>query len=200
MNWTKRLLVLGALLAGLLLMGGHAWADSGDGNASGNAVGTSAADGPATVQADVCGNSVGVIGDPQASCRGDQGASSSSGGGTAASGGGSGDGNEPPGGGTIPSSGGGTEPPSGGGGTEPSGGTVSTGGNGEAPSSSVEGGLLVSAEPLVAPGARLPELAFTGDHLRAFAFAAGVLLLLGALSLALGRVSAPEGGEGRTGQ
>jgi hypothetical protein len=80
MSWTKRVLILGTFLAGLLLLGGHAWADSGT-NASGNTLGTSALNGSPTVQADVCGNAVGVGGDPQASCGGDQDTATTSGGG-----------------------------------------------------------------------------------------------------------------------
>ena len=70
----------------------------------------------------------------------------------------------------------------------------------ETTSTPVGASLLVNAEALVAPALNLPELAFTGDHLRAFTLAAGVLLLLGLLSLALGRVDRPEGGEARTGR
>src|SRR4029450_8392090 len=66
---------------------------SSDGNISGNGVGISAADGSPTVQADVCGNAVGVIGDPQASCSGDQEAAPEAGGGGTAAQGGSSDGN-----------------------------------------------------------------------------------------------------------
>src|SRR4029453_12567979 len=91
MNWTKRLLILGAFLVGSLLLGGHAWADSGD--ASGNGVGISAADGSPTVQADGGGNAVGGVGDPQASWSGDQEAAPEGGGGGTAAQGGSSDGN-----------------------------------------------------------------------------------------------------------
>jgi hypothetical protein len=93
MDWIKRLLLFGAFLAGFILIGGHAWADSGSANASGDTVGVQAANGSPTVQADVCGNAVGVIGSPQASCGGDQGTSPSGGGGTVQGGGSGGDGN-----------------------------------------------------------------------------------------------------------
>ncbi len=121
MDWTKRLLILGAFLAGFLLVEGHAWADSE--NVSGNAVGASLADGSYTVQTAVCGNAVGVIGDPRASCGGEQDG-----------------GNEPPGGGNEPP-GGGNEPP--GGGNEPPGG-------GNEPS--FDGGVTVLSAGLPSPG------------------------------------------------
>ena len=186
--------MLGAFLAGLLLLGGHAWADSND-DLSGNVVGTSALNGSPTVQADVCGNAVGVGGDPQASCGGDQETTTSGGGGTEPPGGGvveepPGGGTEPPDGGPVPDDGGGSEPPTGGGTEPPEGGVLPpTLGGDETPAPFTTGGVGSAAVFGIGTGSG-PALAFTGDHLEAFALLGLVLILLGTALFVFGQRSA----------
>jgi hypothetical protein len=129
----------------------------------------------------VCGNAVGVIGSPQASCGGDQESSPSGGGGTVQGGGsGSDGGGNPPdeGSGNPPADGGGNPPPADGGGNPP----AAEGGGSPVTGDAQEVSTALEAQALASPATQ----AFTGDHLLAFMLLAVVMFLLGTLLWAWG--------------